>query len=99
MFLVKKKDGLLWLCIDYQRLNKVTIKNQYPHLRINDLFDQLQREWYFSKIDLKLGYHQLKFWKEDVPKTTFWTWYGHYEFLIIPFRLTNAPLAFIDLMN
>ena len=96
---VKKKDGSLRLCIDYRELNKVTIRNQYPLPRIDDIFYQLQGARVFSKIDLRSGYHQLKIRSEDVPKTSFRTRYGHYEFLVIPFGLTNAPTVFMDLMN
>ncbi|GJR18006.1 putative reverse transcriptase domain-containing protein [Tanacetum coccineum] len=96
---VKKKDGSFQMCIDYQELNKLTVKNRYPLPRIHDLFDQLQGSNVYSKIDLQSGYHQLRVREEDIPKTAFRTRYGYYEFQVMPFRLTDAPAVFIDLVN
>ena len=93
MLFVKKKDGTLRLCVDYKQLNKMTVKNSYVLPRIDDLFDQLKGASVFSKINLRSGYHQLRI------KTTFRTRYRHYEFLVMSFGLTNAPAAFMDLMN
>ena len=96
---IQKKDGTLRMCIDYQKINKVTVKNKYLLPRIEDLFDQLRGASVFSKIDLQSGYYQLRVKEVDVPKIAFRTCYSHYEFLVMPFGLTNAPAAFMDLMN
>ncbi|GKB95384.1 putative reverse transcriptase domain-containing protein, partial [Tanacetum coccineum] len=87
------------MCIDYRELNKLTFKNRYPLPRIDDLFDQLQGSSVYSKIDLRLGYHQLRIREEDIPITSFRSRYGHFEFQLMPFGLTNAPAVFMDLMN
>jgi hypothetical protein len=96
---VKKKDGTLRLCIDFRQLNKVIVKNKYPLPRIDDLFDQLKGEKIFSKIDLRSGYYQVRIKDGDISKTAFRTRYGHYEFSVVPFGLSNAPAAFMCLVN
>jgi hypothetical protein len=96
---VEKKDKELCLCVDYHPLNSVTIKNKYPLLRIDILFDQLAGAQVFSKIDLRSSYHQIKIHSEDIPKTVFTTRYGLFEYLVMSFALTNALAHFMYLMN
>jgi hypothetical protein len=99
VLVVKKKYGTLILCINFRQLNKVTIKNKYTLPRIDDLFDQLKDAKIFSKIDIRSGYHQVRIKEEDTNKTAFRTRYGHYEFTMVPFGLSNAPVVFMYLMN
>jgi hypothetical protein len=96
---IKKKEGSIKMCINYQELNKVTTKNRYPLPRIDDLLDQLQEACMFSKVYLRLGYHQVRVKEEDIPKTAFMSRYRHYEFLVMYFGLTNKPAVFMDMMN
>jgi hypothetical protein len=90
----------MWrLCIDYRQLNKETIKNQYPFLGIDDLFDQMKDAMVFSKINFRSRYHQLQIKEDDIPNTSFKTRFGHYDFIVLPFVLKNAPCVFMSLMN
>jgi len=96
---VKKKDRSSRLYVDYRQLNKMTIKNKYPLLRIDDLMDQLHVSSVFLKIDLQSGYHQILVKGDDVQKTTFKSQYGHYDYVVMLFGVTNAPTVFMDYMN
>jgi hypothetical protein len=96
---LEKKDGTRRMCIGYRALNEVMIKNKYPLPRIEDLFDQMRGASVFSNIDLRSFYHQLRIRPSDIPKTTFITKYGLYEFTVMSFGLTNAPAFFMNLMN
>jgi hypothetical protein len=99
MLFVKNKDRTLRPCINYKQLNRMTMKNEYLFPYIDDLFDQLKGAMIFLKIDLRLGYYELRIKEQDMLKTAFRTRYRHYEFLLMPFELTNAPTVFKDLMN
>lgn len=96
---VKKKDGFMRMCINYKELSKVTMKNKYLLPRTNDLFDQLRGSVVFSKIDLRLGYYQVKVADLDIRNIIFQTRYGYFELIVILFGLTKAPMAFMDLIN
>src|SRR3954462_9234197 len=96
---VTKKVGTERMCVDSRPLNLATIKNKYPLPRINDLYDQLVGSSDFSKMDLRLGYHQIRVREEDIPKTAFITRYGSYEYTVMSFGLTNAPATFSRMMN
>jgi hypothetical protein len=88
---MEKKDGTQWMCVDYWSFNEVTIKNMYLHPIIEDLFDQMKGASVFPKVDLRSGYHQLKIWESDIPKTAFRIRYGLYEYTVMSFGLTNVP--------
>ena len=96
---VKKKTGELRMVVDYRPLNKLTVKNRFPLPRVDDLFDKLHGAQYFSSLDAASGFHQILLRPKDRPKTAFRTPFGHYQFKVLPFGLTNAPATFQTVMN